>query len=499
MTSSHTRRQTGGSATNHSALSSTARPPNGSSTTGASGIFAGAVIGSNVCQVGWLAAADHVMSIDAFGAVLAAQAMYAVLQIVIDSGTAYHGARLAASGELTSDHREDLVRSRLLLALVCIPVAVVVAALGSTDFLAATIPYLAALLLMAVLNWWEPYGHGRVGPYAGYLFGRSAGLMIVAGTLYVVGRKFPVELAGIIECGVLVIIMMTFRLWPAGPHGLRPSRQAPWRSVFDIGLPAVVSQYNFAACVVILGLAGQNTAAATVAVGGRLLSGMLGLNGALSSGLFPRLARGSAWDESDQRAAGLALALVTTASCVALALTTFGAPLLVRAFLHTGIPGGLTAVMVMMTACAATTMTLHLTSVLVASRFERLIRTAALSGALLITAGAVAASIGGHLEAVTIAVVTFLAAQIITALVLVVHTRRRTLFPRAQLQRALALMLAVSGLGLIGGLNTTARVPTAIALSAIAIVAGRSSAATALRVATARLRLARTKPGTPTH
>jgi O-antigen/teichoic acid export membrane protein len=460
----------------------------GASTTGASGVFAGAVIGSNICQVGWLAAADRVMSSDAFGAVLAAQALYAVLQIVIDSGTAYHGARLAASHEITSEQRDDLIRMRAVLALACAAAALAVAGLGSSQFLAATSPYVAALLIFSMLNWWEPYGRGRVGPYAGYLFGRSAGLMVVAGGIYLAGGRFPVEIAGLVECGVLVLVMIAFRLRPRRLDGLRPSPAAPWRAVFDIGLPAAISQYNFAAGVVVLGLAGQNAAAAVVAVGARLLSGVVGFNGTLASAVFPRIAGGARWSEGDKRAAGLALSLVSVVSCTALALTMLAAPLLVRAFLRPGIPGGLASVVIMVAAGAATTITLHLTSVLVASRFEKLIRTAAVIGAAVITGGAAVAATRSDVDAVKIVVSAFLVAQILTALLLALHARRRTPFPKSRLHPAVAMMIVASGLGLVGGLDGSARLPSAIVLSALVILTGASPVATAVRIAVNRMR-----------
>src|SRR2546423_9753385 len=66
-------------------------------------------------QVIWLVAGSRVLSASEFGTVLAAQALYGVLQFLVDNGPAWFGARVAATGRLDPADRNTLIRMRLEL------------------------------------------------------------------------------------------------------------------------------------------------------------------------------------------------------------------------------------------------------------------------------------------------------------------------------------------------------------------------------------------------
>src|SRR5215212_1866827 len=95
-------------------------------------IFGSAVVVSQFAQLVWLTSGSRTMSAGAFGTVLAAQALYAFLQTVVDSGTALYGARLAAAGELDAGGHGSVARLRVQLALGGVSVAGAVGAVGGT-------------------------------------------------------------------------------------------------------------------------------------------------------------------------------------------------------------------------------------------------------------------------------------------------------------------------------------------------------------------------------
>src|SRR5436305_9257849 len=169
--------------------------------------FGAATVLGHASQLVWLAAGSRVMSAEAFGEVLAAQALYAVLQILVDIGTATLGARTTARGELTDRARGELVRIRLALAAGVAPLALVLGALGISGSLRATVPFVAAILLFGIFNVWEPYGRADARPWATYMFLRSALLAGVASGCAVLAQGFPVVLAGVLECTVLIVVM----------------------------------------------------------------------------------------------------------------------------------------------------------------------------------------------------------------------------------------------------------------------------------------------------
>ena len=126
-------------------------------------------------QLLWLVAGSRSLPRTTFGAVLAAQALYGVLQIVVDSGAAFHGARLAAAQTLDAPKRASLVRIRLQLAAAAAVVTFAVGLAGGWISLQANAPFAAALVLWALFNYWEPYGLGDARPMSVYLVLASGG------------------------------------------------------------------------------------------------------------------------------------------------------------------------------------------------------------------------------------------------------------------------------------------------------------------------------------
>src|SRR5690349_14770255 len=60
-------------------------------------VFGTATVLAQAGQFVWLTIGSRAMDRSAFGTVLAAQAIYGVMQFLVDSGPTYHGARLSAA------------------------------------------------------------------------------------------------------------------------------------------------------------------------------------------------------------------------------------------------------------------------------------------------------------------------------------------------------------------------------------------------------------------
>src|SRR3954454_19953482 len=71
-----------------------------------------------VAQLLWLVASSRTMTPEAFGTVLAAQALYMALQILVNSGSWLYGARAAAIEDLSDEARAQTTRVRLELAVI---------------------------------------------------------------------------------------------------------------------------------------------------------------------------------------------------------------------------------------------------------------------------------------------------------------------------------------------------------------------------------------------
>ncbi len=286
-------------------------------------------------QLLWLAIGIRVMSGVDFGTVLAAQALYGVLQIVIDIGTNVVGARMVAQGELDDERRGQIVRMRLLLALAMTPVALVLGALNVSGSLPATLPFVLALVLFAVLNVWEPYGGGDARPWATYMFARSGVLAVAACGFYVLGGSFPLPLAGALECVAIVAVMAVFGRRPlAAVRVAMRVRGGPWRSVFEVVGPAFTTQTSTAAGTLVLSGAGRPAAAGIFAACVRLLTGVNAIQGIVATSLYPRLAHGRGQDpEGERHVVTIALTVIAVLGAGATAVCALFGSLIARAFL----------------------------------------------------------------------------------------------------------------------------------------------------------------------
>jgi O-antigen/teichoic acid export membrane protein len=272
-------------------------------------IFGAATVLGHTSQLVWLAAGSRAMSAETFGTVLAAQTLYAVLQILVDIGTATLGARIVAQGELTDAARGELVRIRMTLVLSVAPVALALGALGVSGSLEATFPFVVALVLFGAFNVWVPYGGGDARPWATYMFSRSALPAAVATGYVVLGASFPAVLAGFLECAVLLVVMALYGQRPFADLRLAlAARSGPWRAVLRIGAPPVMGQTSMAAGTFILSGSGSPASAGVFAACVRLLTGLNAINGIVATAMYPRLAQSGRAAEATGDAA-----LVTTA------------------------------------------------------------------------------------------------------------------------------------------------------------------------------------------
>lgn len=436
---------------------------------------------SNLAQVGWLVVGRHTFRHGEFGLVLAAQSLYGVLQIVLDNGPSWEGARLAASGELTAAARTGLVRARCALAAACIPVAVLVGAVGDIRVLVASLPYLAALMMFALLNVWEPLGRGRLAPYASYVGGRSAGLCAAVVLAYAFGATLPLEVPGLVECGVIAVVALIAGQRKLSLTAASVTRPA-WRSIWQIGAPAVVSQYNYAVGTVLLGVTGRTVAAAIAGVGMRLVSGLGGANGVVSTAAFPRLARTSRWQRSDEVLAGALLIGVACVSALAVAVGLAIAAPLAHAFLGHSPPSSRVSLVIALAGGAGAAVTVQLVFVLVAARQERAILRASLTGAAVLSGGAIAGALSSDGTAAVIVCAGFAVGQAVTAVMLLRVCGSRTSTPGWALPPAFALVVLLPVAGIAAGQPTFVRLPAAAVVTIVACVA----AAIAWRHATAR-------------
>lgn len=376
-------------------------------------VFGGAIVIGNLGQAAWLVAGARVFDAGSFGIALTAQAMYGVLQIVVDNGAGFHGARLAARDDLHGDRRNELAHARLILALGGGLVGLLVAGIGGIELVRAFAPFAGALCLFALLNVWEPYGEGRMLPYATYLVLRSVVLAGVVGAVALAGGSLPLEVIGLCELGAIAASGVALGGWllPSGrPRVLRRT----WRSIFDIGSQALIVQYNFAVLTIILGVTGRTTAAAVTGVAFRVLSGLQSVNGIVVTATFPRLAGAAKSGEAPDRTSRAAAWGIVGASALALLGTAMTASLLVRGFLDSASDPAQVTLVVGVGAAAAAGLVMQQGFAFVAAGLERHLLRAMAPGAALITlAGAVAAWTGGEHSPI-VAVAGFSAGQIVT-------------------------------------------------------------------------------------
>jgi O-antigen/teichoic acid export membrane protein len=283
------------------------------------------------------------MARSAFGTVLAAQALYGVLQFVVDSGATYHGARLAAALKLDSPTRASIVRVRLQLAVAAAGIALAIGAAGGARLLVANAPYAVALVLWALFNYWESYGLGDGKPLSAYLVMRAAAPTASAIPFLVLDKTLPIWAAGVAECVALASVASWFHLdtFDTFFAALR-ARRGPWREVLTVGLPGVAWQVGLASGTVLLAATGAAAAAAFLGVGVRLLTGANQLAAVLVTALFPALARAGdasasqrSWREQSEMI-DLGARLVVFVASIALAIFLVRESFFIGLFLKTG-------------------------------------------------------------------------------------------------------------------------------------------------------------------
>jgi O-antigen/teichoic acid export membrane protein len=427
----------------------------------ASGVLGIAILLSNAGQIAWLAVGRHAFGPGHFGAALAAQSLYGLLQMVLDNGASWDGARHAAAGTLTVGRRAALIRARTLLAAASVVVTLIVGLIGDERMLIASAPFMAALLLFALLNVWEPLGQGRMGPYATLVGGRSLALAAVVLGATLLGWHLPLVIPGCVECAVILLAAMVAR--QPRPR-LVSGERAPWATIFRVGTPAVVLQYNLAIGTVLLGVTGRLLAAATMGVTARLVSGLGSIQGAAATALFPRLARTPNWRRTDANLAGAGVALTVLVAVLGLAATMVAGGLIAAGFLghHDGPTRA--ALMLGVSGAAGAGITVQLVLLLIALRLERTVLPALVAGAAVVTAGAIIGTLLAGTDGATVVAAAFAAGQALTAVMLALVCSGRTQIPGWALRLAAlssCLLAAVAG---VASLAPGTRVPLAAAL-----------------------------------
>ncbi|MEA2437859.1 MAG: hypothetical protein QOF65_2415 [Thermoleophilaceae bacterium] len=431
------------------------------------GLFFVAVSLSHLSQFAWLAAGSRVMSAATFGAVLSAQVLYALLQIVIDNGTAAFGARSAAQGTVSEGELGQVVRLRLTLTLFAVPLGLAIGAASGT--LDATAPYMLALAGFALFNVWQPYGQGDPRPWASYMFGRSVLPAAVAVGFAIAGLSFPSALAGALEVVVLVVIVVA-----TGQRPLRDlrlglaARGGPWRSTLSIGVPAVLQQASLAVGTLALSISGAPRAAGAFAACVRLLTGLNALNGILATAMFPSLAERGGLAVGAPRVT-TALRLVIALAFAVTAVASGAAHPIAHALLNRSSVATESALVLTTAAGAATGTIVMLTYVLVAAGGERRVLPAYSVGSVLTLACAAlaVATVGGRVDVMA---GVLLAGQLVTMGGLVLAAGRLLPDYRASARGAALASLALAGLATAGAAAGEG-VPVAVLLAVGAVAA----------------------------
>jgi O-antigen/teichoic acid export membrane protein len=457
-------------------------------------LFGTATVAGLAGQAVWLVLGSRALSRESFGAVLAAQALYALLQFVVDNGSAFHGARLVAQGRLDDRERARIARLRLELAGGSAVVLLAVGLAAGGTSLTAAAPFAAALVAWALFRYWEPFGRGDGRPFSLYVVLRSWAPALVAAPFLLADAAFPVYAAGLAEIAALVALAAAFRMRLVGQlrDALRAPR-GPWLSVALLGGPIVLFQLTLATGTVLLNAVGLAAAAATYAVGMRLLTGVNQLTGALATALFPGLAaarqesppRPGAFGSVSRAALGLA-ASAQAVACVAAAL-------LARLFLNrTG--GEVETVLILAVSAAAPTgVLIAATMTLFAREHER--------GAL-VPYGTMAAVTAGGGAAVALLdpgspaawmAGVFLAAQALGVSVLAARSRARLRPVAPELGWIAVAAVALALAGALAGLLDEIRPIVALALATAGLMLLVSSVPGLVTGVRRRLRSAATR------
>jgi len=425
-----------------------------------------ATVLGHASQLVWLAAAVRVMPAADFGTVLAAQALYAVLQVIVDVGTNGVGARMAARSELGDQQRGQILRMRLALALGAAPIALALGAAGVSGSFAATLPFVVALGLFAALNVWEPYGSGDARPWATYTFARSGVLAAVACAFLVAGARFPVALAGILECSAIIVTMFLFGRAPLASLRLGAgARGGPWRSVVAIGGPACIAQSSMAAGTLVLSAAGSPARAGVFAACVRLLTGVNAINGVVAASLYPRFARGAAEGSDDRRVVTVALGVIAVVAAGATATGAFfGGPLAV-AFLGGSTTASIAALVLTLAVALPLGNIVMFTLLMVARGHERVTLLPYALGGPLTAALAIAAVVVAGAR-VDLAAISLLVGQLVTMAGLGLRVRATCPDIAPATDRSMALALLV-GLLACASLLPGGTVPAGLGLFAL--------------------------------
>jgi O-antigen/teichoic acid export membrane protein len=431
----------------------------------------GAAILGHVSQFAWLAFGSRTMSSATFGAVLAAQALYGFLQIAIDNGPGFYGARLAASRRIDANTRGSIVRVRLLLALGSAGLALAIGAAAGTRSLEATAPFAVALVLFGALNFWEPYGLGDVRPWSAYVVLRSLAPAGAALVLFLLGHPFPLVLAGIAECCVIVLVSVAFGLsGRAGVFWALSARGGPWRSVTRIGLPVVIGQAGFAAGTILLNATGAATAAAVFAVSIRLVTGINQLTGTFATALFPHLARSDRSEDVEALGVGAAVRALVVLSFGASAVLMFRPMIVTSLFLpHVGGSANAATILTLATSCATGFIVLF-TLVLLARNGENAFLGVYCTATSLVIAGGIVVALSPGPRAVMMAFV-FVSGQVAGMFVLSRRVVAAIPHARRTVQRAATASVVLAAIGLASATMPALRHPAAIATGLAAMIA----------------------------
>ena len=385
----------------------------------------GATALGQVAQLLWLVASSRIMTAEAFGTVLAAQALYLSLQIVVDAGSWLYGARAAAAGELSEEARGRVTRVRLELAGLGALVAIAFGVAAGGAMLQAVGPYAVALLLFAAFNSWESFGRGRQAPYLGYIAFRSLTPAFAAWALLLLGGAQPVMTPGLAECVTIIAAAVVFRLSPF--HSARRALAAqpgPRAAILRVSLPQIAAQGVMAIGTLTLSLAGAAAAAGMLGAGVKILGGFTTLVGSAALPSFRRLAQPVVVRDGVLHGARSGLPeLLTAVSWLSLALTSvcgLGAPALALVLLDQTSDVSVTTIVAVVAAMPPAAFVAALTSPLIARRRESAVGGIYLTGVgvvglggllVLVLAGPSAPGMASVLTAAELAMAARLVAQ----------------------------------------------------------------------------------------
>jgi O-antigen/teichoic acid export membrane protein len=450
---------------------------------GRAATFGAATVVGHLSQFAWLGLGSRTMSSKTFAAVLAAQVTYGFLQIVIDNGPGLYGARLSASHRIDTGLRGSIVRVRVELGVACALLCVAVGAAGGVLSLRATLPFALALVLFAALNYWEPYGEGDIRPWSTYVVLRAAAPAGLAALCFGLNEAFPVWLAGVAECAVIVIIAGAFRLRTyEGTRAALSAGRGPWRSVTRIGLPVVVGQLGFACGTIVLNATGAAAAAAVFAVAIRLVTGINQLTGTLATALFPQLAAEAADNALNVRGVSIASRILVLLSFAATALLMFEPNLITSMLITHPAAGADAAVIVTVSASCATGFLVLFTLVMVARSGEAVFSRVYGTATAVVVTGAAAVTLSSAPHAAAMACV-FCAGQLAGMTILARRAAATLRWAEAIVRRTARAAAMLAALGATAAAIPAARPATAMATVLCAVIAASAGTMRRRRVA----------------